>query len=294
MKIIIPTGVTSSMVSASTAVNADADYAPATTYVFGAKVTFENYIYKSLQNGNLGNQPDLTTSAAWWALQGPANKWAMFDDEVQTQTTATSTLSTTIDASYVNSISCTNIAGSSVTVTVKKDAVTIYTRTLDLADYSLIGDWSDYYFSEHEFQSEFSLTDLPPVPGVQIIVTITKPSNTVAIGHLIIGRLLDVGLEQYGLNREGIDHTIATTDKFGKLTREKQAYARKYSTQAILNNERFDYVSKKLDSIASVPVVCIGGNGFKSTLTVYGLVSYSISLQHLSISYVSIKVIGLI
>lgn len=294
MKIIIPTEVTSGMVSANTATNADADYVPATTYTLGELVTFANYIYKSLQNSNLGNQPDLTSSAAWWAVQGPANKWAMFDDEVQTQTTATATLTTTIDVSYVDSISCTNIAGSSAVVTVEKDAATIYTRTIDLADYSLIGDWSDYFFSEHEFQSEFSLTDLPPLPGVQITVTITKPSNMVAIGHLVVGRLLDVGLEQYGLKRDGIDYTIATTDKFGKLSREKQAYARKYETQAILDNQRFDYVSKKLDSIASVPVVCIGGNEFKSTLTVYGLVSYSISLQHRSISYVSIQVKGLI
>ena len=294
MKIIIPTLVTSGMVSANTATNADADYAPATNYAAGVKVTYNNFIYLSLQAGNLGKQPDLTSSAAWWSLVGPANRWAMFDDEVQTQTTATATLTATIDASYINSISCTNIVGASVVVTVKKDAVTIYTKTIDLADYSLIGDWTDYYFSDHEFQSEFSLTDLPPIPSVQITVTITKPLSTVAIGHFVIGRLLDVGLEQYGLKRDGTDYTIATFDKFGKLTRDKQAYARKYTTQAVLDNARFDYVSKKLDSIASVPVVCIGGNGFKSSLTVYGLVSYSTSFDHLPISYVFIEVKGLI
>lgn len=294
MIIIIPKTITNAMITANTAVNADADYVPATTYAAGAKVTYNNFIYLSLQNANTGNQPDLTASAAWWSLVGASNKWAMFDDEVQTQSTASNTLSTTIRASYVNAISCVNITASSVDIEVKKGATVVYTKTIDLFDYSLIVDWATYFFSEHDFQTEFSLTDLPSLPDVDIKITVNKPSSTVGIGKIIVGAQLDVGLEEYNLKREGIDYTQANFDPFGKLSLTKRSYARKYSTTAIMENAKFDYVSKKLDSIASVPVLCIGGNGFKSSLTVYGLVTYSIILEHLQVSRVSIDVRGLI
>lgn len=294
MIIIIPTTITNAMITANTAVNADADYDPSETCAAGVKRTYGNFIYLSLQAGNTGNQPDLTTSAAWWSLVGSSNEWAMFDDEVQTQSTASNTLSTTIRASYINSISCVNITASSVDIEVKKGATVVYTKTIDLFDYSLIVDWATYFFSEHDFQTEFSLTDLPSLPDVDITITVNKPTSTVGIGKIIIGAQLDVGLEEYNLKREGIDYTQVNTDPFGVTTLTKRAYARKYSTIAIMYNSKFDYVSKKLDSIASVPVLCIGGNGFKSTLTVYGFVTYSIILEHLQVSRVSIDVRGLI
>lgn len=294
MIIIIPNTITNAMITENTAVNADADYNPLTPYAAGDKVTYNNFIYLSLQNANTGNQPDLTASAAWWSLVSASNKWAMFDDEVQTQSTASNTLSTTIRASYVNAISCVNITASSVDIEVKKGATVVYTKTIDLFDYSLIVDWATYFFSEHDFQTEFSLTDLPSLPDVDIKITVNKPTSTVGIGKVIIGALLDVGLEKYNLKREGIDYTQAKTDPFGVTTLTKRAYVRKYNTIATMENSKFDYVSKKLDSIASVPVLCIGGNGFKSTLTVFGFVTYSIVLERLQVSSVSIDVMGIV
>lgn len=294
MIIIIPNTITNAMITANTAVNADADYDPIATYAAGAKVTYNNFIYLSLQAGNSGKQPDLTASAAWWSLVGSSNKWAMFDDEVQTQSTASNTLSTTIRASYVNAISCVNITASSVDIEVKKGATVVYTKTIDLFNYSLIVDWATYFFSEHDFQTEFSLTDLPSLPDVDIKITVNQPTSTVGIGKVIVGAQLDVGLEEYNLKRETIDYTQVNFDQFGKSTLTKRAYAKKYSTIAAMPNSKFDYVSKKLDSIASVPVLCIGGNGFKSSLTVFGFVTCSMVLEHLQMSRVSIEVRGLI
>lgn len=294
MKIIKPTSISSAMVIANSASNTDAEYDPAATYAAQQKCTFAGYVYLSLQATNTGKQPDLLTSAAWWSLVGAANKWAMFDDEVQTQTSASASLSATISVSYVDSIALLNLTGSSVRVSVKKEGVTIYDKTVDLLDHALVENFNDFFFSTREYQSELALTDLPALPDVEITVAVSKIGATVGIGLLVLGRVFDVGLEQYGLKREGVDYTIATFDKFGKLKREKQAYARKYSTQVNLDNARFDTVSKRLDSIASTPVVCVGGNGWKSTLTVYGLITYSINLATCTTSFVSIDVKGLI
>lgn len=294
MKIIVPRTITLSSIQSSSAVNADPDFAIGTTYANGVKVTYEGYIYLSMQAGNVGHIPGTTDAVGWWSLVTASNRWAMFDAEVATQTQATDTLTVSVTGDYIDSVACTNIIGTEATVTVTKDATTIYTKTLDLVDYSMIADWSLYYFSDLEFVSEFALTDIPPLPGVVVTVTITKPSSPVAIGNFAMGREFDVGLEDYGLQREGIDYTIATEDKFGNLTLDKQAYARKFSTLAILTNARYDFVSKKLDSIASVPVVCIGGNGLFNSLIVLGLVSYTLVIPYFDESHVNIEVKGLV
>lgn len=294
MKIIVPKPLSYATIVSSTAVNADPDYNPATPYANGDKVTHEGYIYLSLQNSNSGHTPGITDSTAWWSKITASNRNAMFDAEVATQTIATNTLTVVMNASYVDSLACTNIVGAEVHVTMTKDAVTIYDRTIDLHDTSSITDWGMYYFSEPEFKSDFAITDMPPIPGVVITFTVTKPSSQVGVGNFAIGRLFNVGLEDYGLQREGIDYTIATNDKFGNLTLDKQAYARKFSTTAKLPNARYDFVSKRLDSIASVPVVCIGGNDLFSSLIVFGLVSYTLVIPYFNESHVNIEVKGLV
>lgn len=294
MKIIVPKSFTDATITSTTAINADADYVAITTYANGDKVTHQGYIYLSLQNANTGHTPGITASAAWWSLVTASNKNAMFDAEVATQTTASNTLTVTLPASYVDSLACTNIVGAEVHVVMTKDATVVFDRTLDLSDTGMITDWSLYYFSEHEFKTDFAITDMPPLPDVVITFTITKPTSTVAVGNFAVGRVFDVGLEDYGLQREGIDYTIATNDKFGNLTLDKQAYARKFSTTARLPNSRYDFVSKRLDAIASVPVVCIGGNDLFSSLIVFGLVSYTLVIPYFDESHVNIEVKGLV
>ena len=123
MKITVPTTITSAMVTANTATNADADYVPAEVCAINAMRTFENYIYQSLQDANSEHQPNLTTSVEWWAKVGVANKWAMFDAKVQTKTTAASSYSFTIRADYIEDVALLNITGQTIEIEVKKGDV---------------------------------------------------------------------------------------------------------------------------------------------------------------------------
>lgn len=295
MKIIRPIEITDAMVTSNSAVNADADYAAGTTYAAAVKVTYNGRIYLSLQAANTGHTPGDTASAAWWSDQGPSNKAAMYDGLVSTRTTATGTLTLVMTVpTAVNALSVINLAGvRTVTVTATKDAATVYSRTVDMWDTSLVTDWAEYFFSEPELRTELALTDLPLVPGL-VITTVLTGAGTVGVGKFDIGRVLDAGLEQYGLKREGVDYTNVTFDNFGVATIGTQIYVRKFSTQVLIKNNRLDVITRRLDALASTPLVIIGANGLYDSMIVYGLLSYSLDLALYGCSYISFDVKGLV
>ena len=295
MKLIRPIQITPAIVTANSAVNADADYNPATSYAINVLATHGQRIYKSLQAANAGHTPGVTASAAWWSDQGPSNAWAVFDSQVNTRTTAVSPWSFTLTGVSVDSASLIGMDASRVRVVASKDGATIYDKTTELMDNSLVATWTDYFFSERESRSELALTDLPKVPGMVITVTLTRDGGgPVSCGKFDCGSVLDAGLEQYGLKREGIDYTSVTFDPFSVATIGPQRYVRKFSSQALLENSRLDMITRRLDALASVPLVIIGANGRYDSLIVYGLMSYSLDLALPTYSYVSFDVKGLI
>jgi hypothetical protein len=71
MFVVPPLAITTSVLTSSTVTDpmAPADYAGGTTYALGALSNYNGQVYRSLQSGNVGNQPDL--SSLFWALIGP-------------------------------------------------------------------------------------------------------------------------------------------------------------------------------------------------------------------------------
>lgn len=295
MKLIRPIQITDAIVTSNSAVDAHATYNAGTTYAADAMVTYNGRYYKSLQAANTVRTPGATTSVAWWSDQGPSNRTAMYDGLVSTRTTATGTLTLVMTVpTAVNTLSLINLAGvRTVTVTATKDAATVYSHTVDMWDTSLITDWSEYFFAEAELRTELALTDLPLVPGL-VITTVLTGEGTVGVGKFDLGRVLDAGLEQYGLKREGVDYTNVTFDNFGVATIGTQIYVRKFSTQSLIENNRLDVITRRLDALASTPLVIIGANGRYDSMIVYGLLSYSLDLALYGYSYISFDVKGLV
>ena len=78
------------MLLSTTAVETVPAYNPATTYAKDAEVNYSNSIYVSLQAANTGNAPD--TCPTFWLRKSANNTYSMFDEFVNTQTTAASPL----------------------------------------------------------------------------------------------------------------------------------------------------------------------------------------------------------
>lgn len=293
MEIVKPIPVTPAMVTTN-AVNADADYNPATNYADGAKCTHERRIWLSLQAANTGHTPGAPGSEAWWSDAGPSNKWAMFDDEVGTVTTRADSLQVTLTPIAAPTVALLNTRAKTAQCTSVHGATTVYDKTVSLWDTAIITDWAEYFFNEPEFRTEAIFDGLPAVPGQTVTITLQATGATVECGMCVPGRPFDVGNELQGLKRSGIDYSTVTFDVFGKATIKRRGYAREISTQTLLNNAAFDRLARRLDQIASVPVLVLSGRPRFNATVVYGLVSYSLDLALYSYSHASIDVKGLI
>lgn len=293
MNIVRPVTVTSGMVTTNAA-NTHADYAAGNTYASGAQVTYNLRTWRSLQASNTGHTPGAAGSEAWWSDEGPSNKWAMFDGEVGTVTTRAENLTVTITPISAPTVALLNVRAKTAQCVSTHGATEVYNKTKSLWDTSQITDWAEYFFSEPEFRTEAIFEGLPNVPGQSVTLTLSAPGATVQCGMCVPGVPFDVGLEQYGLKRSGTDYSTVTFDTFGAATIKRRGYARKVSTQTMLDNRAFDRVARRLDQIASVPVLVLSGQPRFDSTVVYGLVSYSLDLALYSYSYTSIEVKGLI
>lgn len=293
MKILRPLAITPAIVTTNAA-NADADYNPVTAYASGIKATYKQRIWLSLQAANTGHEPGASGSEAWWSDAGPSNKWAMFDDEVQTVTTRADNITVTVSPLNADSIALLNVQAGEVTVTSVYDGSEVFREVRSLWDSTIIADWADYFFNPPEFRSEAVFLGLPPVPGQSVTISIDFLGNTAQCGKAVLGKEVGVGLEKVGINRSGIDYSNVTFDEFGKASITRRAYVRKVTTQTLINNGELDRIARRLDALASVPVVVLSGQPRFDSTVVYGLMSYSVDVAMYSYSYVSFDVKGLV
>ncbi|WP_280191196.1 hypothetical protein [Delftia sp. PS-11] len=293
MDLIRPIAVSAGMVTTN-AVDADPQWVAGTTYAAGAKVTRERRIWISLQAGNVGHTPGAAGAEAWWSDAGSANSWAMFDDKVQTVTQRDASLSVTVQPIGAQVVALLNVRGMRARVQSSFNGAAVFDKTISLWDTSVIANWGDFYFNEPEFRSEAVFVDLPPVIGQVVTITVEAPGGTAQLGMVVMGKPLNVGLEKVGLQRSGIDYSQATFDQFGEASITKRAYARKVSTQTLIENKDLDRITRRLDQLASVPVLVLSGSGRFGSTVVFGLVSYTVDVAMYAYSYVSIDVKGLI
>lgn len=208
MKFINPVTVTDAMLTSSVAEPSGSDpalWSPSTDYSRDALVRRPNHrIYKRLAPGTTATPPEDDLSYVYpateanWKDMRPTERWAMFDQEVNTQTSAASSLSVTLAPGFANSLALLELEGAQVVVSETSSAggPTVYSRTIPL-DVSNVTDWYQYFFEPFTQRKTVVLTDLPPYLNAQVTVTITG-SGTVRCGQCVLGTLYAVGGTQRG------------------------------------------------------------------------------------------------
>src|SRR5574344_807294 len=196
MKVIRPIPITSDKVLSSTAVEEYATWSSATTYAKGDKCVYGNKIYESLLEGNVNKTPDTNPNS--WLYIGANNKMSMFDKQVNTQTTATETLTVVFKpGSAFNVVSFLNLIGNTITVTVKDSPTgsVVYTETIELDNSTInVIDCYTYFFEDFDFRTEVVFQNIPPYANGVIEVTISASAGAlVAIGACSVGTMIDLG-----------------------------------------------------------------------------------------------------
>lgn len=297
MKVIRPIEITPAKILSSSATEIYSAWNSATTYVDGDKVLYNNRIYESLLDSNIDKQPD--TDPTSWLDIAPSNKTAMFDSVVNTQTTATASLTVTFQPGVTfDSLAFLNINGNAINVQVKSSpsGSVVYNQTISL-DNTQIFDWYGYFFADFDFRTEVLFQNIPPYTTGTIIVTITGGSgSTVAIGNSTVGSLVDIGGTQYGLNYGIRDYSTKETDLFGNIKIVQRAFSKRMSPTIFVDNMRLNYVSKALESLRSTPTVFIATDDsrFEGTIILGFLKDWNIEINYPTYALISAEIEGLI
>lgn len=122
MKTIRPITLTTANLTASNVAETDyAAWSSGTTYTLGQRAIYvvgeNHWVVESLQAGNLNHTPTGLTTDTWWLKVGNTNRWRMFDQSVNSQTSNANTISTTFTAAgRVDSVALLNISAASVRI----------------------------------------------------------------------------------------------------------------------------------------------------------------------------------
>lgn len=294
MKVLAPIEFQASQLVSTTAVETYSAYNAGTTYAEDAYVTYGTRIYQSLVGSNIGNQPDI--SPTFWIDSGPGNKYALFDNQVSTQTTATSPLNVTVNPGRaINGTAFLELEGTQLVVTMTDGSggPTVYSNTIPLDD-TVILDWYGYFFEEYQQRTEVILTDIPSY--LNGILSFSLTGTSVKIGVFTYGTLYTLGGTQYGASVGIRDYSIKTTDDFGNTTFVQRAFSKRMDASVFMPNTSITANQKILTRVRATPCVWVGSEDSNMRPTVvYGFFrDFSIDISYPSYSMCRLEIEGLI
>lgn len=243
-----------------------------TTYAADAEVIVvsTHSVYRSVQSSNTGNDPT-TDDGTWWVRIRPTNKYAMFDGVIGTQSTETTQIQVDITpGSYINNVSAFNVSASTVNVVMDDPTYgEVYNTSVDMQDNSAVIDLYTYFFEPIVNKRRFSLWDLPNYPNATTTVTFTTTGN-VSVGELVLGKVRELGIAQYGTGFQLLDFNVVERDAFGNLTKttdRRSAKLAKYNVKTL--STKSDNTFNILDDLRGTACVWSGSLTNDKTL-IYG------------------------
>lgn len=297
MRVIVPTLITDTMlVSCTVPENDHAEWSAATAYVVGQKVitAATHKVYEALA-ANTSKPPE--SNPAQWLDLGATNRWRMFDNKVGTLTSATGSISVTLAPGIVTGVALFGLNAAAVTVTLNDptDGV-VFTRTVDMQDYTGVADWHAYFFEDVRRKPSFIVEGLPSYRGAQLTVTVSGgAAETVSIGSLVIGKQRKFADHILAGASVGIqDFSRKERDQFGNFQLVERAFADLARWRFIVPNNRLDAMRETLAALRSKPAVYIGSDRFSST-TIYGFFrDFNPVIEYPEHTEVSIEIEGLV
>lgn len=319
MRVIKPKSEVGKLLIESNVSETESMWSSTTSYALGALVCFIRYeivsgingstttdvmetngIYKSAVSGNLNNQPDISTDK--WIWVSPANKYAMFDSQISTQTTSTSDIIVDINTGTSDSFAVFNVEGESVSLVINDAASTVnpvYSSTQSLQG-SAVLDWYQYfYFDETDIRTQAVFLNIPISSSTAIsTLTIAKGSGTyTAVGNVSFGTLSTIGRTNYGMSAGITDYSTKETDEYGSTVFTIRDYSKKITAEVQIDNFDLNRVQRTLYALRATPAVWVSTMDarYEESSVVFGFYrDFSISITYPTHSRCSLEIEGLI
>lgn len=310
MKVIIPLSVTDETLTACNIAEDDhAVWSGAVTYARGEFVisTDTHTVYRSLTDGNVGNDPDLELVALAdplvedpdpvnWQVIGATNRWRLFDEKPSQPAVQVSSITFEFEpGQIVQGIAGFRIDASEVRVRVYDADSLVYDKTIPMQDSSAVIDWLTYYTAPLDASTEFVLTDLPVLGSPRIVFEATGPN--VKIGQVVVGEVWTLGRAIVdGSGFSGLDFSSVETDQFGNLSTVRRDAARLFDFNTAVPANLLQNFAKKMDGLrGGLPAVWIASENPLFAAIAYGFArNYSAPYRSALFSVVSIEVQGIV
>lgn len=297
MRIVTPQPITSSLLTASNVAITETAWT-AGTYTTGTQRYVGTTLYQVIASPSTADNPTVGVNATppTWKVVGAINRFKMFDNIISTETTRTGTIEITITpGAIVNAVAFFGLSGNTIQVEVDDPVEGIvYDQTKSLQDNTLITDWYAYFFEDFYTKTDVVFADLPSYGGADILVTIDAGAGTAACGEMVMGKIRNLGVTNFGTSVSIQDYSIKTTDEYGNVIIQPRAFTKRADYDVTVETSRVSSVQKALADIRTTPTVFIGEEDKPETV-VYGFYkSFNIVISTPSISDCSIEVEGLI
>lgn len=296
MTVLRPTVMTPAMLTGSDAGEVEAVWSAATTYALNDVRVHETGRYKSIQAGNLNKPP--STSPTWWVRLGPSNGWAMFDDQVSTETHATESLEVVVNTGIIDTVAILGVNAQLAHVTVRDGpgGDVVYQQSQSMAGEEVMS-WYEYFFNDPTVRrSQAVFTGVPPFGSSELTVELTAAAG-LSIGSLVFGRMRPLGKPELQPRAGITDFSRKDTDEFGVTTFVKRAYSKTLQAQLWVDNLQVNRVQRLLYDLRATPVVWIGSKApeFSEPMVVFGFYKdfFCVIADHQKSLY-SIEIEGLI
>ena len=296
MIIVQPVPVTSAMVTASNVTITDTLWT-AGTYTLNTQRYVGTRLYKVIVASTTDNPTvGVTLTPPSWQDIGAINRFKMFDQVVNTQTTRTGLIDVSIlPGTIINALAMFDLNGVTTTITMTDPVEgVVFTETKSLQDNTIIIDWYSYFFESITTVSDVVFLGLPAYGGATIRIQVNAGAATAAIGEVVIGRQRNLGVTNFGTSVSILDYSRKETDAFGNTIVETRPFSKRADFDVTVETGSVAAVQKALASIRTTPTVFIGDEDRAETI-VYGFYrGFNIIISTPSISDCSIEVEGLI
>lgn len=256
MHVIRPVGLS---IASTTAVDANATWAPGTTYPLGAKVSRLGSTYISSINGNAGLPPEdevQELEGARWIYVSATNTQALIDGSPSVHTSGASPLVVEIDVDGpFDSVALFQLDCSSCLIeSVDGSGVVTSSETITNGA-EPVRDWLAWLNTTFYRNTRRHIVYVSGFATHKVRLTIDGPAPS--IGEVVIGRAKRIGSTQMDRSTR-VDRRTFTkivTNDFGITTVQKRAIARDATYQVHAKRKGFEHIERLLDDLDGIRVV---------------------------------------
>ena len=253
-----------------------------------------HWVIRSLVAANIANVPTGLSTDTKWVKVSATNRWKMFDLQTTSQTYNTTSIDVTLaGVNFVDSVAALNIDGASIQIIGKDQYSTeFYNETVSLVSTEGIYDPYTYFFTALVYLTDIVKTDLPIYALATYQVIISK-AGTAKCGTLLIGKLIDVGATEYGMQIGITDYSIKQANEFGDFVITERAYSKNMTLTTYVENANVNSLVNQFNTYRATPLVWIGSDSFSASF-IYGFYKdYGVVVRYTNNSLINFEIEGL-